>query len=196
MIRISCRLECSGPGAAAGQDRWLVRPAGAPDGALDVGHVPAFVRPWVGVCGTRIVTARDFATLAEYVQVPRTEATAARSEEPAAGLAEPTAPPSVIRAWAHENGYTVGERGRLHGEVIAAHHRTHAPRSRSADYRVGRAAVAVGRAVAAARNRITSATAARWAVAWAARSPPRTMPPVHWASVGRTASRMRWPAPS
>jgi DNA polymerase-3 subunit epsilon len=37
----------------------------------------------------------------------------------------PSAPPGVIRAWAREQGYEVGERGRLHSDVIAAYLRAH-----------------------------------------------------------------------
>lgn len=38
-------------------------------------------------------------------------------------LTSPVVPPSTIRAWARDNGYDVGDRGRLHADVISAFHR-------------------------------------------------------------------------
>src|SRR6185437_5549219 len=76
-------------------------------------------------------------------------------------------------------------------------------RSRSPPPRVGRPPGSPGlqprdgtAAVTALRNSVTSVMAARWAAAWSGRSPPSAMPPVHCASVGRTASRTRCPAPA
>lgn len=91
--------------------------------------------------GTRIVHPRDFMVLLDHLQPAMPSArlrpapekpvataaarSAAPTTEPDAGplLAAPTVAPSVIRAWAREAGFEVGERGRLHADVIAAYHR-------------------------------------------------------------------------
>lgn len=91
--------------------------------------------------GTRIVHPREFAVLLNHLQpaipsarlrlAPETPIatvgarSAAPTTEPDAGhvLAAPAAAPSVIRAWAREAGFEVGERGRLHSDVIAAYYR-------------------------------------------------------------------------
>ena len=76
---------------------------------------------------TRVVTPEVFATLVQYVQAA-TETTVIEQAGPADGVtaAQSQAPVHVddratIRAWARENGYQVGRRGRVPAEVIAAH---------------------------------------------------------------------------
>jgi DNA polymerase-3 subunit epsilon len=95
--------------------------------------------------GTRIVHPSELVVLLDHLQpaLPRAVKATAKARpvttsagSPAAkqsqeadavliAAAPPAVPPGVIRAWARVQGYEVGERGRLHSDVIAAFHRAH-----------------------------------------------------------------------
>lgn len=95
--------------------------------------------------GTRIVHPSELVILLDHLQpaLPRVVKAAAKTPPATASAAGPaeqqlqpvdgvlaaaaplSVPPGVIRAWAREQGYEVGERGRLHSDVIAAYHRAH-----------------------------------------------------------------------
>ena len=84
-------------------------------------------------CGTRQVHPTEFLVLLEYLQpaipleakgvsaqrVVAVEATA--GAKPVVGLAAVAVAPAVVRQWAAANGYDVGERGRIHRDVIEAY---------------------------------------------------------------------------
>ena len=86
-------------------------------------------------CGTRQVHPTQFETLLTYLQpaiAPAARATrkahtvTAAASTPTVGNSEPAlatvaVAPAVVRAWAIENGYEIGQRGRIHRDIIEAY---------------------------------------------------------------------------
>ncbi len=90
--------------------------------------------------GVRCVHPNEFAVLLRHLQ-PAARLSPATTPRPSVtptptSLAAPApqvardASPAAVRAWAREQGYDVGERGRLPAEVTAAYHRAHQATSR------------------------------------------------------------------
>jgi len=88
---------------------------------------------------TRVVTPNVFAEMVEFVQPAATEPQPASSKPdieraghnsvpgtpPASGTRPPAEDPATIRAWARQRGMTVGIRGRLPADVLAAYRAAH-----------------------------------------------------------------------
>lgn len=84
--------------------------------------------------GTRVVTPEDFKAMLRHIQhAPAPEKPKARPTRAVPPASEPAAPvraglqvePAAVRAWARENGFAVGGRGRLPATALAAYRLAH-----------------------------------------------------------------------